>query len=100
VRKLTYLAAARQDLVDILSYITRESGSLAIGRDFVFQLRQKCVRLANLPGTLGQARPELGLGLRSTSFQNYVIFFRYVGEGVEVINVLHGARDVDGHFGQ
>jgi hypothetical protein len=30
VRQLVYLASARRDFADILEYITRESGSLAI----------------------------------------------------------------------
>ncbi len=99
MRRLIYLASARQDLIDILNYITRESGSVAVGRAFVAQLREKCITLATLPGTLGQARPELGANLRSMPYQNYVIFFRYAGDVIEVINVLHARRDVDGYFG-
>jgi hypothetical protein len=35
VRRLVYLAPARRDLADIFDYITRRSGSLAIGQGFV-----------------------------------------------------------------
>lgn len=99
MRRLIYLASARQDLIDILRYITVESGSLIMGQTFVSRLREKCSKLAALPGTLGQARPELGPGIRSTPYQSYVIFFRYEGETVEVIDVLQGQRDAEGYFG-
>jgi len=54
--------------------------------------------LASLPGTLGQARPELRPDIRSTPFSGYVIFFRYEGDDFEVVNVLEGHRDVDAYF--
>jgi len=50
VRQLVYLASARRDLADILDYITRASGSLAIGRRLVDVLRQQCRKLASLTG--------------------------------------------------
>ncbi|MFC7554758.1 type II toxin-antitoxin system RelE/ParE family toxin [Pseudoroseomonas wenyumeiae] len=34
------------------------------------------------------------------SCRGYVIFFRYRDDAVEVVNVLHGHRDVIGYFGQ
>jgi biotin carboxylase len=50
------LPSAQADLINILEYITRESGSLNIGRRFVGALRQQCREFAALPGTLGRAR--------------------------------------------
>ena len=99
MRRVVYLAAAKRDLVSILEYITRESGSLATGRWFVGQLRQQCAKWASLPGTLGRARPELRPDIRSTHFKGYMIFFHYKGEVFEVVNVLEGHRDIEGHFG-
>ncbi len=99
MQRLIYLASARRDLLDILTYIARESGSLGVARAFVSQLREKCLTLATLPGTLGRPRPELGSNLRSTPHRNYVIFFSYEGDAVEIINILHARRDVDGYFG-
>jgi plasmid stabilization system protein ParE len=40
-----------------------------------------------------------GPGLRSHPHGNYVIFFHYVGEAFEVVNVLEGHRDVAAFFG-
>lgn len=98
MRQLVYLASAQQDLTDILRYITRESGSLAVGRAFIDRIRQQCTKLTSLPGTLGRARPELRPDIRSAPFRGYVIFFRYEGDDFEVVNVLESHRDVDAHF--
>jgi toxin ParE1/3/4 len=98
VRRRVYLASARRDIGDILEYVTRESGSLAIGRGFVDLLRMQCRKLASLPGTLGRSRPELRPDIRSFPFKGYVIFFRYVDGLFEVVNVLEGHRDIIGYF--
>jgi plasmid stabilization system protein ParE len=98
LRRLTYLRSASQDLIGIQDYLTRESGSLASATGFVSRLRAQCAKLAGLPGTLGQARPELHPEIRSTSFRGYVIFFRYRGDRLEIVNILEGHRDIEAHF--
>ena len=70
---------------------------------FARSLMDSCERLASLPGLLGRARPELRESYRSVAHQSYVIFFRYVDgveprEVLEVIHILHGARDIDAYF--
>src|SRR5262249_7435979 len=93
--RLRMLPSAKADLVNILEYITRESGNLTVGRQFVSALRQHCRKLAALPGTLGRARPELRSDIRSAAFKSYVIFFRYVGDTFEVVNIIEGHRDIE-----
>jgi toxin ParE1/3/4 len=100
VRRLSYGAAAQRDLRAIARYIARESGSPDTAKRFVGQLRQQCEKLASLPGTLGRPRPELHADLRSSPFRGYVIFFRYVDDLVEIVNVLEGHRDIDSFFGR
>ncbi len=92
--RLRMLPSAKADLVNILEYVTRESGNLIVGRQFVGALRQHCRKLAALPGTLGRARPELRSDIRSVAFKSYVIFFRYVDGTFEVVNVIEGHRDI------
>lgn len=36
--------------------------------------------------------------LRSHPHGNYVIFYRPIGDGIEIVRVLHGARDIDAAF--
>ena len=93
--RLRMLPSAKADLVNILEYITRESGNLIVGRRFVDALRQHCRKLAALPGTLGRARPELRSDIRSVAFKSYVIFFRYVDDTFEVVNIIEGHRDIE-----
>ena len=98
MRQLVYLTSARNDVADILRYIATESASLAVAQTFVGKLMDRCEKLASLPGTLGSARPELRPDIRSLPHQGYVIFFRYMGERVEVVNILSAQRDVENYF--
>lgn len=100
MRRLVYLASVRQDLLDILNYVAEESGSVAVAQGFIAQLRGRCHGIASKPGTLGRARPELRPDIRSVAHKGYVIFFRYIGDRLEVVNILEGHRDVDAHFSE
>lgn len=59
---------------------------------------ERCTRLAALPGELGRPRPELREDLRSVAHGNYVIFFRYLDDAVEIVNVIEGHRDIERLF--
>lgn len=98
MRKLHFTDAASNDLRAIAIQIANESRSREIAVGFANRLREKCRHLASLPGVLGTARPELREGIRSTPCQGYVIFFRYRGDAVEIVNILHGSRDVEAYF--
>jgi plasmid stabilization system protein ParE len=89
--------SAAQDLQDVLDYIAEAAGD-AVARRFTSTLETQCRKLASLPAILGRARPELGSGLRSFPFRGYIIFFRYVGDVFEVVNILEGHRDVGAFF--
>lgn len=99
MRRLVYRASSRDDLLQILAYITRETGTRKAGEAFVSKLRAQCQKLSQLDGTLGTARPELRADIRSTPCHGYVIFFRYRSDDVlEIVNILHGSRDIERHF--
>jgi len=100
VPRLKILPSAQADLVSILEYVTRQSGSLVIGRRFVGELRRQCRDLATVAGTLGRARPELRPDIRSFPFKSYVIFFRYIDETFEVVNIIERHRDIEALFEQ
>jgi toxin ParE1/3/4 len=42
----------------------------------------------------GRAREELGLGLRSFAVKNYLLFYTVADGGIDIVRVLHGARDL------
>jgi len=98
--RLRWLPSAQADLVEILESIARESGSVAVGLGFVAQLRARCRELAALPGTMGRPRPELRPDIRSISHKGYVIFFRYQAGAFEVVDIVHGRRDLDAWFAE
>ncbi len=43
---------------------------------------------------------KLAADLRSFPFGRYVIFYMPVQDGIDVVRVLHSARDVDAAFGE
>jgi toxin ParE1/3/4 len=98
VARLRYSRSARKDLGQIYRYIRQESSSGTVALRFVTQLRRKCDELASAPIQMGRPRDELYPGLRSHVYGNYIIFFRYIGEVLEVVNVLEGHRDISAVF--
>src|SRR5205085_2766425 len=98
VRRLRFLPSAEDDLLNILGYITQANADSTVARKFTSTLRAECGKLASLPGTLGRARSELRADIRSFPYRGYLIFFRYVDDVFEVVNILEGHRDMDGFF--
>ncbi|MEH2064568.1 MAG: type II toxin-antitoxin system RelE/ParE family toxin [Nostoc sp.] len=98
--ELGYLAQAKTDLIRIKRYVARESGSTELALRFTEKLRQQCRKLAELPGTMGRARPELMAGVRKTPHDNYIILFRYDDSLIEIISIIEGHRDIEELFRQ
>jgi plasmid stabilization system protein ParE len=96
--RLRYTAAAQDDLGSIALYIAEQSGSRAVAERFTGELRAKCRDLARLSGRLGRPRRELRADMRSFAYKNYLIFFRYAGETVEIVNVVESHRDIEALF--
>ena len=47
---------------------------------------------------IGRRRDELYPGLRSVPLEDYLIFYRLVPEGIEVMRVVGGYRDLEALF--
>jgi toxin ParE1/3/4 len=84
---------AEADLVEILDYLDQRSPAAA--ERLAAAIDERCGRLGGLP-ELGRVRDELAPGLRSIVVEKYVIFYRVTPAAVEVLRILHGARDVEG----
>jgi toxin ParE1/3/4 len=82
---------ARSDLEDIWSYIARDNPEAA--DKFIFSIVSRFRRLASMPN-MGRQREELAPRLRSFPVGRYVIFYRPSYNGVEIVRILHGARDL------
>jgi toxin ParE1/3/4 len=96
--RLRYSAEARDDLDSIAAYIADRSGNRTAAKQFANELRRRCRELASSPIRMGRSRPELRMDLRSIPYKNYSIFFRYVGDVVEIMNVIEGHRDMQALF--
>jgi toxin ParE1/3/4 len=94
VPRLRFTAGAKSDLESIATYIAERSGHRKVAARFMRELRKKCAELAAAPIVMVRPRAELGLDLRSHPHKSYVIFFRYVGGVLEVVNVIEGHRDI------
>ena len=83
---------AEEDLHEIWAYIAEDNPTAAdklIGEfDRAFRL------LADHP-KMGRERSAILPGIRSLPVGNYVIFFVEEAEGVKVVRVLHGARNLE-----
>ena len=86
---------AKADLVEIWSYIADDS--VANADAFVDDLNETIQLLANQPGS-GRRREELAPGILSFPFRRYVIFYRANPDAIEIVRVLHGARDIHNIF--
>lgn len=82
---------ARRDLDDIWFYIARDNPERA--DQFVDSIVVKCESISESP-YMGRARPELGSGVRSLPHEEYIIYYRVSGDGIDVLRVIHGARDI------
>jgi len=82
---------ALSDLAEIWDYIADDSEARADA--FVATIDAKFQTLAKHPG-IGRLRDELAAGLRSLPIGRYVIFYLSLADGVEIIRVLHGSRDI------
>lgn len=85
-------AQAEDDLLEIWDYIARDSDRTA--DRFLDRLHEKFGALARNPHT-GRARPELRADLRSFPYGAYLILYRMIDDGVEIVRVVHAARNLD-----
>jgi len=84
---------ALQDLRDIHDYIALDDPGAATR---VIDACEETVSLISNNPEIGVARPRLR-NLRSmivTEFPNYLVFYRLASGRVEIVRVLHGARDL------
>ncbi|HXQ08962.1 MAG TPA: type II toxin-antitoxin system RelE/ParE family toxin [Bradyrhizobium sp.] len=86
-------AEAEADLDQITTYIAEQSIEIAL--NFVQELREKCESLADTPRGYPLVPRHEHLGIRRRAFGNYLIFYRVGTSTIEVVHVLHGARDYE-----
>ena len=86
---------AKADVLQIWDHIADDS--LTAADHWVDRLDEEFRLLATQP-MMGRARDELASGVRSFPFGRYVVFYVPLDDGIDVIRVLHGSRDIDAIF--
>jgi toxin ParE1/3/4 len=100
-QKIFFWPKARRDVIEIRRYIAQDNPEVAEAFHDVFQ--KTCAALLDLP-EMGSRRtfgnPELS-GLRMLlvpKFEKYLIFYLNNDDGLEIVRVVHGARDLPSLF--
>ena len=94
--KLRITAQARQDLDDIWLNRANYSGPDAADQ-LLAKVQRKFLLLAQFPES-GISRDDLAPALRSSPTQDYLIFYRFLGQTVEIVRILAGRRDIERIF--
>jgi len=93
--RITQAPAAKADAVEIWAYIAQDNPDAAdrlLNRfDDLFCL------LASQP-FLGKRIEELAPNLRVIPTGSYLIFYRPTEDGIEIVRILHAARDITAEF--
>lgn len=83
--------ASVADYEEIWRYIARDNPAAADRLITTFE--RHLATLATMPA-IGREEPLLAINLRSFPVGNYLIFYRPTAEGIALVRVLHGARDI------
>lgn len=93
-----YLIAieAIQDLDEISDYFVQRN--IGAGEALLDEFTKKCRYLAQFP-QIGRSYADLKPGLRGMPLgRNYIIFYRLLPDGIEIMRVLRGDRDLEAVF--
>lgn len=92
MKTVKLLPLAVKDLDSIWDYISINSEFYA--SKYIDRLEAACRRLGAMPG-IGQCRSDtVFFGVRSVPEGSYVIFFEVGDDTVEILRIIHSARDM------
>jgi toxin ParE1/3/4 len=97
VAQVYYLPAAREDLYAVWQYVSEHSSSFRTADRLIARIDKTARQYAQQP-LMGEQRPELAERVRSFRVGKYVVFYVPIAEGIEVVQVIHGQRDIPQHF--
>ncbi len=85
--------AALEDLQTIADHIAIDAPGRALS--YFRELRQACEGLADHPRRFPLVARYSHRGIRRRPHGDYLIFYWIIAERVEVLHILHGARDYE-----
>ena len=83
------------DYEEIWRYIARDNPAAA--DRLITAIERQLSGIASMPG-IGREEPNLAANLRSFPVGNYLIFYRPSADGIALVRVLHGARDISPEY--
>lgn len=86
---------AEEDLIDIWLYIAPDNPGAA--DRLLDEIEGKFSLLADQP-QLGPARPDIAEECRYFPVGNYLILYRIIPDGIEVVRVVQGSRRLENLF--
>ena len=89
--------AASRDLDEISDYFV--SRNIEAGERFVDAFDQKCRNLVKFP-RIGRSYAEIEPLLRGVPLNGYIILYRLREDGVEIVRVVSGYRNLESLFSE
>lgn len=93
--RLIRSADADADVYEIALFIARDSQAAA---DRLIDKFDKALNLISDFPRMGAIRDELQTGLRSYPIGDYLLIYRPIKDGIELVRVMHGMRSLKKHF--
>ncbi len=84
---------AEESRIDVWLYLAERSQSRDVADRFLDTVDQKCRLLAEHP-ELGEVRADLTSQVRQFPAGDYLILYKPLPDGILVLLVVHGSRDV------
>ena len=82
---------ASRDLDEISDYFAARN--VEAGEQFVEEFNRKCRNLINFPN-MGRSYQEIITSVWGIPLMGYIIFYRAIDSGIEIIRVVRGERDL------
>jgi toxin ParE1/3/4 len=86
---------AIRDLEEIIDYFTERN--VEVGDRLLDDFSKKCRYLTQFP-LIGRSYREIRSYLRGIPMQNYIIFYRTINDGIEIMRVIRGDRNLEAMF--
>lgn len=93
--RIKFTEPASQDLEEIYDYIALDNVEAA---ERLRARLQKRWRAAGENPGIGRKRDEWQPNLRSVREGNYLILYHKIDDGIEIVRIVHGARDIESLF--
>lgn len=86
---------AIRDLEEIVDYFSTRN--IEAGEKFILKFEKKCKYIADFPN-IGRSYDDIKPSLRGLPLAGYIIFYRIVDDGVEIIRIVSGYRNLESLF--